>query len=277
MHILPFSMPVKPFKMRGIGPHRPIIMVLAALLVILPVGAIFVAWQSHVATEIYQDYQIGQHAVPVNARIDGECSTRKSIFTSCKTTITYRGHTVKKSFSFFGTGGDIYARAVADANDPSRLTLDVAVEKVGNRSMGVLLFGGLGLLMIGAAFYVALVRVPRYRRILAAINRPEAQPWQLVAVPCLSTGNAGKDAVYQAEIDGKTHKIGLSFGKQENRAWTFQTPSGQHYLLAFVPNSGGVPVALDRKLLAVAGLNKEEKSKLAAELKRAAAAAKAEC
>ena len=58
-------MPVKPFKMRGIGPHRPIIMVLAALLVILPVGAIFVAWQSHVATEIYQDYQIGQHAVPV--------------------------------------------------------------------------------------------------------------------------------------------------------------------------------------------------------------------
>jgi len=40
---------------------------------------------------------------------------------------------------------------------------------------------------------------------------------------------------------------------------------------------GGVPVALDRKLLAVAGLNKEEKSKLAAELKRVAAAAKAEC
>ena len=96
-------------------------------------------------------------------------------------------------------------------------------------------------------------------------------------MPCLSTGNAGKDAVYQAEIDGKTHKIGLSFGKQENRAWTFQTPGGQHYLLAFVPNGGGVPVALDRKLLAVAGLNKEEKSKLAAELKRAAAAAKAEC
>lgn len=270
-------MPVKPFKMRGIGPHRPIIMALVALLLILPVGAIFVAWQSHVATEIYQDYQIGQHAVPVNAQIDGECSTRKSIFTSCKTTITYRDHTVKKSFSFFGTGGDIYARAVADANDPSRLTLDVAVEKVGNRSMGVLLLGGLGLLMIGAAFYVALVRVPRYRRILAAINRPEAQPWQLAAVPCLSTGNAGKDAVYQAEIDGKTHKIGLSFGKQENRAWTFQTPGGQHYLLAFVPNGGGVPVALDRKLLAVAGLNKEEKSKLAAELKRAAAAAKAEC
>ena len=252
-------------------------MALVALLLILPVGAIFVAWQGHVAAEIYQDYQIGQHAVPVDARIDGECTTRKSIFTSCKTTITYRGHTVKKSFSFFGTGGDIYARAVADANDPSRLTLDVAVEKVGNRSMGVLLFGGLGLLMIGAALYVALVRVPRYRRILAAINRPEAQPWQLVAVPCLSTGNAGKDAVYQAEIDGKTHKIGLSFGKQENRAWTFQTPSGQHYLLAFVPNGGGVPVALDRKLLAVAGLNKEEKSKLAAELKRAAAAAKAEC
>ena len=277
MQILPFSMPVKPFTMRGIGPHRPIMMALVALLLILPVGAIFVAWQSHVAAEIYQDYQIGQHAVPVNARIDGECSTRKSIFTSCKTTITYRGHTVKKSFSFFGTGGAIYARAVAAANDPSRLTLDVAVEKVGNRSMGVLLLGGLGLLMIGGAFYVVLVRVPRYRRILAAINRPEAQPWQLVAVPCLSISNAGKDAVYQAEIDGKTHKIGLSFGKQENRAWTFQTPGGQHYLLAFVPNGGGVPVALDRKLLAVAGLNKEEKSKLAAELKRAAAAAKAEC
>lgn len=128
MHILPFSMPVKPFKMRGIGPHRPIIMALVALLLMLPVGAIFVAWQGHVAAEIYQDYQIG-----------------------------------------------------------------------------------------------------------------------------------------------------LSFGKQENRAWTFQTPSGQHYLLAFVPNGGGVPVVLDRKLLAVAGLNKEEKSKLAAELKRAAAAAKAEC
>ncbi|OAM38391.1 MULTISPECIES: hypothetical protein [Eikenella] len=276
MYILPFSMPVKPFKMRGIGPHRPIMMALVALL-LLPVGAIFVAWQSHVATEIYQDYQIGQHAVPVNARIDGECTTRKSIFTSCNTTITYRGHTVKKSFSFFGTGGDIYTRALADANDPSRLTLDVAVEKVGNRSMGVLLFGGLGLLMIGAAFYVALVRVPRYRRILAAINRPEAQPWQLAAVPCLNTGNAGKDAVYQAEIDGKTRKIGLSFGKQENRAWTFQTPSGQHYLLAFVPNGGGVPVALDRKLVAVAGLSKGEKSKLAAELKRAAETATSEC
>ncbi|MFC2352731.1 hypothetical protein [Eikenella halliae] len=100
MHILPFSMPVKPFKMRGIGPHRPIMMALVALLLMLPVGAIFVAWQSHVAAEIYQDYQIGQHAVPVNARIDGECTTRKSIFTSCKTTITYRGYTVKNPLAF---------------------------------------------------------------------------------------------------------------------------------------------------------------------------------
>ncbi|WP_156503442.1 hypothetical protein [Eikenella longinqua] len=248
-------------------------MALVALLLMLPVGVVFAVWQGYTAAEIYQDYQIGQHAVPVNARIDGECTIRKAIFTSCNTTITHRGRTVEKSFSFFGTGGDIYARALADANDPSRLTLDVAVEKVGNRSVGVLLFGGLGLFMIGAAFYVVLVRVPRYRRILDAINCPEAQPWQLAAVPCLHIGNAGKDAVYQAEIEGQTRKIGLGFGKKDNGAWTFEGRSGQVYLLAFLPHGGGVPVALDRKLVSVTGLDKSEKAQLAAALQQAEEAA----
>lgn len=271
MKTLPFSFPAKPFTLRGIGPNRPGKMGMTGLFMLI-VGVMFAVWQGMAAAEIYEDYQIGRNAVPVQARIDGECSTRKG-FTNCKTTITHRNHTVEKSFSFFGGGGDIYAGALADADDPSRLTLDVAVEKVGNRSFSVLLFGGLGLVLIGGGLFVLLVGVPRYRKILAAINRPEARPWQLVAVPCLRTANEGKDAVYQAEIDGKTRKIGLGFGKKDNGAWTFDSPSGQTYLLAFQPNGGGVPVALDRKLTAVAGLDKAEKNRLAAELERAVEAA----
>ena len=102
---------------------------------------------------------------------------------------------------------------------------------------------------------------------LAAINRPEAQPWKLVAIPIYIAGTNHKLRrtyyFYPAPINGKIRKITFS-------DHNFQPVRRHGQYLAFAPQ-GGTPVPIDAELRNIRGLNESERRELLRQIRELAA------
>ena len=109
-----------------------------------------------------------------------------------------------------------------------------------------------------------LSRYRRHRAVLAAINRPEAQPWKLVAIPLYVAHTDQKTKrtyyFYPAIINGKTRKITLTNAN-------FQPVRRHGQYLAFAPRHGGAPVLIDTELRNIRGLNESERRELLRQIK----------
>ncbi len=109
-----------------------------------------------------------------------------------------------------------------------------------------------------------LSRYRRRRAVLAAINRPEAQPWKLVAIPIYIAGTNRKLRrtyyFYPAPINGKIRKITFS-------DHNFQPVRRHGQYLAFAPQGGGAPVPIDAELRNIRGLNADERRELLRQIK----------
>ena len=109
-----------------------------------------------------------------------------------------------------------------------------------------------------------LSRYRRRRAVLAAINRPEAQPWKLVAIPIYIAGTNRQLRrtyyFYPAPINGKIRKITFS-------DHNFQPVRRHGQYLAFVPQGGGAPVPIDAELRNIRGLNADERRQLLRQIK----------
>ena len=103
---------------------------------------------------------------------------------------------------------------------------------------------------------------------LAAINRPEAQPWKLVAIPLYVAHTDQKTKrtyyFYPAIINGKTRKITLTNAN-------FQPVRRHGQYLAFAPRHGGAPVPIDAELRNIQGLNADERRGLLRRIEKLAA------
>lgn len=261
-HPLPsFQFPHKPLKLTKIAQSFAMQLFLGLAMLIGAAGIFW--WQSGVVQEIYRDYQIGRNPqVLADADISGECETRKAVFTDCEVTIRDGGTTRKKEFMFFSAGsGDYSVQAVASADNPDWVTLDLAIDKIGNRSIFAAFFIAVALLMLWGGAYVLFAGIPRQRKVIAPFNEAHAQPWQFAEVHTVSNGNK-----YVVDIDGTPRKIVLNFGK--NRPWVIGGDDKEPVLLGIAPKNGGNPVPLDQKLSSVSGLGKEERQALIAEIHR---------
>ena len=113
-----------------------------------------------------------------------------------------------------------------------------------------------------------LSRYRRRRAVLAAINRPEAQPWKLVAIPIYIAGTNHKLRrtyyFYPAPVAGKIRKITFS-------DHNFQPVRRHGQYLAFAPRGGGAPVPIDAELRNIRGLNPNESRELLRQIKELAA------
>lgn len=259
MNLPAIPFPNKPLKLTKIAQNFAMTAFLGLLMLLGGAGIGW--WQYGVAQDIYADHLISKNPqVLENADIDGECKTRKFAFTDCKATIRDQGKTYQKSFSFFDSSNDGYeVMAVADASNPNRVTLDLAIDKIGNRIGFLAFFVAVALLMLWAGIYILFVGLPRQRRAIAAFNAPGAQPWQTVAVATNKQGNK-----YAVELDGKTRNIVLQFGK--NKPWVIGEHDDGLLLLGIAPKNGGIPVPLDQKLSAISGLGKAERQALIAHI-----------
>ena len=111
-------------------------------------------------------------------------------------------------------------------------------------------------------------RYRRHRAVLTAINRPEAQPWKLVAIPLYVAHTDQKTKrtyyFYPAIINGKTRKITLTNAN-------FQPVRRHGQYLAFAPRHGGAPVPIDAELRNIRGLNADERRELLRQIRELAA------
>lgn len=115
-----------------------------------------------------------------------------------------------------------------------------------------------------AACWWQLSRYRRRRAVLAAINRPEAQPWKLVAIPIYIAGTNRKLRrtyyFYPAHVAGKIRKITFS-------DHNFQPVRRHGQYLAFAPQGGGAPVPIDAELRNISGLSESERRELLRQIK----------
>lgn len=118
--------------------------------------------------------------------------------------------------------------------------------------------------VIAAACGWQLSRYRRHRAVLAAINRPEAQPWKLVAIPIYIAGTNRKLRrtyyFYPAHVAGKIRKITFS-------DHNFQPVRRHGQYLAFAPQGGGAPVPIDAELRNISGLSESERRGLLRQIK----------
>ena len=199
--------------------------------------------------------------------------------------------------TFFPEALGLYPVALPESREfPVRLPAQISIRSIGggyplaNILCALMLIGSLvfaavivrnaadpadirGFLLLPFAVITAAAcgwQLSRYRRrraVLAAINRPEAQPWKLVAIPIYIAGTNRKLRrtyyFYPAPINGKIRKITFS-------DHNFQPVRRHGQYLAFAPQ-GGTPVPIDAELRNIRGLNESERRELLRQIRELAA------
>lgn len=253
------TFPAKPLKLSKITQKFSFLLLIGAACILLFLGMAW--WLYGVGQGIYSDYRIsGHHRVLADAQIDGQCKTRKFGMTDCRVTIRDQGRTWEQTFAFFDfSKQDYQVAAVISADNPDLASVDLALEKLGNR-IGFFVFLALvALLALWAAYFLPFVSLPRQRRVVAAFNEADAQPWQMVSVPTWKQGHK-----YAVELDGVRRSVVLQFNK--TRPWVLEEGPEGPVLLGIAPKNGGNPVPLDQKLSAIEGLDKAERQSLIAQI-----------
>lgn len=255
MSQFPDVFPQKPLKVAHFGQNMLITFALIMLAILIAIG--LGAWGVGLGKAAYADWKIGRdHHVLPDARINGECKTRKSVLTSCDVSIRHDGQEWKKSFSFFSVSSSSYSvAAIASNQDPAQVTLDLAANKALNRMLFAIGIFAIGLLVLFTSLETLFVALPRQRKLLAALNTAAAQPWQLVAV------EAGKGAHnYSPHINGKPERIQLN--PEKLKPWVIGGSDEKPQILAIAGKNGASPVPLAGELANINGLSKQEKAEI---------------
>lgn len=261
MNLPALNFPDKNLKLNKITQKFSFLACMGLLCVLIFLGMAW--WLKGMAQEIYADYRIGQNPqVLADARIDGECKTRKFAFTDCAVTIQAQGRTWQKSFAFFDFSNEGYqVEAVVAADNPDLVSIDLAVETLGNRALFFAFFAAVSLFALWAAYFMLFISLPRQRRVVAAFNQADARPWQVVPVTTFKQGQK-----YRVTLDGVQRDVVLQFNKVQ--PWVLEEGAEGPVLLGIAPQGGGNPVPLDQKLSAIEGLSKAERQHLIAQIQQ---------
>ncbi len=193
---------------------------------------------------IVYDYRIGQNAVNVDAYIDGSCKTRLLIITDCHVNLQYQGHSVSHSFTFLGfNAGDIEVLPLADANDPSKLTVDVAVDNIELRFIIVIVLIALFLFCI-IIFVRNQLIISKLKKSLLSVG---TKPLKLTAIPAKVVNvNRQIIATYKFNLDGKQISKSYSANKK-NAPLTFNYEGNSYVFVVYDPQQN-IPYVLDLPL-----------------------------
>lgn len=226
---------LSPLKGDG-GIWRTLFLVIAMIAITL-----FCAYQ---LPNIAYDYKIGQNAIPVDANIKGSCKTSLLVITNCSVDLSYQGHSVSRNFTFLGfNGGDIEVMPLADGNDRSKLTVDIAVDNVMLRFVTTLIL---------IALFVFCIFIFIKRQILAgkvkkALLSVGSKPLKLIAIPAkIISTNKMIIANYKFDLDGKSESIAYS-GNKKTTPIIFEL-NGSEYVLAVCDPQQNIPFILDLPL-----------------------------
>ncbi|MDR1075531.1 MAG: hypothetical protein LBL59_04300 [Xanthomonadaceae bacterium] len=199
---------------------------------------------------ILQDWKISKNPASVYADVGGECKTRL-VLTHCDVTLNYRHQgkpvAVDRHFFFFDFGGGSYqVQALSLDGDRSKVTLDLAIDKLYNR----IIF----LLLAGAFFFAgAWGTMVNYRRARPLSRFGKGKTAQLrPVVVTLPQKSSIKGLTYKWVAGGQTRLFFTKFTKKENGPFVLGANDNKTFdALAVVPQGSDVAILLDDALTRV--------------------------
>lgn len=226
-----------------------------AVIVLLVIGLALTIWQG---PGIWRDVQLKSDGVHTSAfRITkGDCTTRNLVFTSCDAQFDFITHDsedvyqASADFMFLDwSSGDYAVDVVYDAEDPSKATLSLGLDKLWNRA---LTWGVLAIFFIGGGGFmiVLIVRTSRDRK---ALREPGLL--STTAVEIKQTANSRKSSfiTYSHAIPGKKMKRNyFTHFAHGQEPLIMQGYDGKPFGLAVTHPGTTTPVLLDRGLTRVA-------------------------
>lgn len=221
----------------------------------------FLAFSYFVGQGIYDDYKWKGTYTEINANIDGTCQSRMVIFTDCKVKVIYAGYKYEKQFGFVDLGTKNYSViALQSRLNPSKITLDLAIEKIPSRIFIVFIFVVLGVGLIGLGCVALFRNAPRMNKVINALNNGSLKfalyPYDV------AEWEKKKCIRYQLVIDGKQEKLKYAIAKKKKTILPiFITASDVDYALVVQDLNTGYFTIVDHALNRFV-MNKKDRKEL---------------
>ncbi|MCX2588795.1 hypothetical protein OQ435_11510 [Proteus penneri] len=231
------AFPTRPLKLVPLRGDGGLFRTLFLVIVMLAL-TVFSAYQ---IPNIVYDYQISKNPVFINADVDGSCRSKLFILTNCSVDLRYEGNEVSRNFTFLDFGNkDILVEPIADENDLTKMTVDVAIDNIWLRLISTIIFVGLfGFCVI--FFIYRQILTSKVRKALLSVG---TQPLKLIAVPAkVVVSNKQFIATYHLNLEGKDIRITYSGNKKTPPIVIEQ--NGNTYVLAVYSPQQNIPYALD--------------------------------
>ena len=195
--------------------------------------------------DLIDDYKISRNPIVVDHQISGECRVRRMI-TNCSVKI-YNDDSgfIEKDFSFFGNSKRYQVQVIASADNPSLMTLDLAIKTMFSR---FLIITALILAILWAIWLIIdlLCRARNSAKIIDEINGHKLKP---VSVPVkLKFLQTGTIAIYKGkDTQGKNNKYSATFNsKKDGGPIVLKQHSKKKYdVLGVISDNNPTPVILD--------------------------------
>nr|WP_237585558.1 hypothetical protein [Proteus sp. G2615] len=221
------------------------------LVIVMLVLTVFSAYQ---IPNILYDYKISENAVPVDATVEGSCRSQLFVLTNCSVDLHYNGNEVSRNFTFLDLGSkDVLVEPVADANDLSKMTVDVAIDNIWLRLISTVIF--IGLFGFSVIFFIyRQILMSKVRKALLSVG---TQPLKLIAIPAkMVVSNKQFIATYYINLEGKEIRIAYSGNKKTPPIVIEQ--NGNTYVLAVYAPQQNIPYALDVPLARIQATPEEK-------------------
>lgn len=195
--------------------------------------------------DLIDDYKISRNPIVVDHEISGECRVRR-IITNCSVKI-YNDDSgfIEKDFSFFGNSKRYQVQVIASADNPSLMTLDLAIKTMFSR---FLIITALILAILWAIWLIIdlLCRARNSAKIIDEINGHKLKP---VSVPVkLKFLQTGTIAIYKGkDTQGKNNKYSATFNsKKDGGPIVLKQHSKKKYdVLGVISDNNPTPIILD--------------------------------
>ena len=195
--------------------------------------------------DLIDDYKISRNPIVVDHNISGECKVRRLI-TSCSVKI-YNDDSgfIEKNFSFFGNSKRYQVQVIASADNPSLMTLDLAIKTMFSRFLIITAF----ILAILWAIWLIIDLLCRARNSAKIIDEINGHKLKPVSVPVkLKFLQTGTIAIYKGkDTQGKNNKYSATFNsKKDGGPIVLKQHSKKKYdVLGVISDNNPTPVILD--------------------------------
>ncbi|MWP62965.1 hypothetical protein [Gilliamella sp. Pas-s25] len=236
--------PLKVMKLKQEGSFHQIRRISAAI--ILFVLAVFIGIRNYPG--LIDDYKISRNPVVVNYDVEGTCRAKRSVDNCSVKITTDTGQVIKRDYTFIGgKKGNYQVVTIASADDPSLVTIDLAIENM--RTVFVATTGLILLLLLVTWMSLGcFLRTHKMAKVIKEINGQKLTP-VIVPVKLVSYGKT-ITALYRANnAQGINAKYAANFNKDSNGGPIIigDRIRNKCNVLAVVGESNSVPILLDQE------------------------------